>query len=520
MFIILTFITSLIALGLIAFIGITFESVLIASLAVIVLSLVLSFLLKYLISKELTIIGDLVNRINENDLTNEIGKNNSIMASSMFQKLETTMDRLKSNFKNQVQEATNISELGEKLADISEENNIAMRNIATSSELTSSNNEKQSAMLQNVHSEIDAVVSTLSKTDLEMDNTVDFTRHSITSTENGIESTREVQKQMEITRELITQTSNQMKGLEQSSKDIADLLTLISSIAEQTNLLALNASIEAARAGEHGRGFAVVADEVRKLSTETNSVSDNIEQVIKGVLKEISLISDSMEEESSHMNESYNLMEKNLGEFSSVKDSLRESLSKINASGEDIKKVKSQVENVSNDILESSNFSMEISSLMEESTAEVLLQNERTAEIQEIIKSLNEQSSHMLDYVASKVMEGKMLKDVNIIEDLFKNNKINNNNVANYCKDINVDVIYITDTNGAVNICNETGSMGLNLYQVDDSYPPLKDGSVEYVVTPIKRRVEDDQLFKFLAISDKDQRIYQVGLSMESLLKF
>ena len=74
MFIILTFITSLIALGLIAFIGITFESVLIASLAVIVLSLVLSFLLKYLISKELTIIGDLVNRINENDLTNEIGK--------------------------------------------------------------------------------------------------------------------------------------------------------------------------------------------------------------------------------------------------------------------------------------------------------------------------------------------------------------------------------------------------------------------------------------------------------------
>ncbi|WP_047154368.1 methyl-accepting chemotaxis protein [Aneurinibacillus tyrosinisolvens] len=71
-----------------------------------------------------------------------------------------------------------------------------------------------------------------------------------------------------------------MRDLGEKTKEISEIVKLITNISSQTNLLALNASIEAARAGEHGRGFAVVAEEVRKLAEESSRAASNIERII------------------------------------------------------------------------------------------------------------------------------------------------------------------------------------------------------------------------------------------------
>ncbi|WP_325166706.1 globin-coupled sensor protein [Viridibacillus soli] len=87
-----------------------------------------------------------------------------------------------------------------------------------------------------------------------------------------------------------------MSRLRISSKEITEIVHLVTDIADQTNLLALNASIEAARAGEHGKGFAVVADEVRKLAEETKSAVQNVSHLIKDTENNIGNMSVSVKE--------------------------------------------------------------------------------------------------------------------------------------------------------------------------------------------------------------------------------
>lgn len=75
--------------------------------------------------------------------------------------------------------------------------------------------------------------------------------------------------------------------LGEGSKNIGNVVKVITSIAEQTNLLALNATIEAARAGEVGKGFAVVANEVKELAKQTSRATDEISHRIETIQNDI-----------------------------------------------------------------------------------------------------------------------------------------------------------------------------------------------------------------------------------------
>jgi len=81
------------------------------------------------------------------------------------------------------------------------------------------------------------------------------------------------------------EASTTVGRLDEASREIEDVLALISDVAAQTKLLALNATIEAARAGEAGRGFAVVASEVKSLADQTATSTEVITAQVATMLE-------------------------------------------------------------------------------------------------------------------------------------------------------------------------------------------------------------------------------------------
>ena len=104
------------------------------------------------------------------------------------------------------------------------------------------------------------------------------------------------------TLEKAKQTNIAVSQLGVSSREIGNVIKVISSIAQQTNLLALNATIEAARAGDAGKGFAVVANEVKELANQTAIATEDITQKISAIqndsevaIQDIQVISDAID---------------------------------------------------------------------------------------------------------------------------------------------------------------------------------------------------------------------------------
>ena len=138
--------------------------------------------------------------------------------------------------------------------------------ISTGNNDLSSRTEEQAAALEETAASMEQLTATVK---LNAENAREASQLADTATETAGKGST-----------LVSEVVDTMDGIAASSKQIAEITSVINSIAFQTNILALNAAVEAARAGEQGRGFAVVAGEVRNLASRSAGAAKEIETLI------------------------------------------------------------------------------------------------------------------------------------------------------------------------------------------------------------------------------------------------
>lgn len=115
----------------------------------------------------------------------------------------------------------------------------------------------------------------------------------------------------------------------EKTNNIGEFVSAINTIAEQTNLLALNAAIEAARAGEAGRGFAVVAEEIRKLADNSKKATEEIENLVEGIMEDADMATGVMKALDVVVEEQANAVENTSKVFTQIAESIDEILIRI-----------------------------------------------------------------------------------------------------------------------------------------------------------------------------------------------
>jgi len=276
------------------------------------------------------------------------------------------------------------------------------------------------------------------------------------------------------------------------------MLQSVFGLATQTNLLALNAAIEAARAGDAGRGFAVVADEVKKLAASSQQIVEDIRGtlvLIQVGIQEVHQASQLTVQETENSLVTVNETTKSFQEVAKANQTVEERLNDVTDTA---KLMHERTELLLDNIEEISAASQATAASSQEIAATAEHQNENITSLYNALTGLSQTADNMQQWIAEKGMERTMWNRSQQLAELDAKEALTRERLVQLTRELGVDDIYLADPRGVCVLATQPSIEGVQLYDIYPDYRKAGNGEVDYVATPIMKRVEDGQLYKFM----------------------
>ena len=285
---------------------------------------IIIFVITLRLVKRITVLDEMAEKIAHGDLTmnnkNILSTNDGDEIGNLARSFQRMTLNLRELISKVYSSSSQVANTAEQFAENSQQSAQAACSVAASIDHVMHGARTQvqavnevSAVVEKISANIEELATTASRMAAVADK-------AARATDNGHSSVDKAINQMDSMVKAAKQAQQASSELEGSSKQIGEIVELISSIAGQTNLLALNAAIEAARAGEQGRGFAVVAEEVRKLAEQSERAARQITILIQKNRQNIGNVVGSIDTAILNVDQGVNMVRSTGEEFKKISD--------------------------------------------------------------------------------------------------------------------------------------------------------------------------------------------------------
>ncbi|KAA0759111.1 methyl-accepting chemotaxis protein [Bacillus sp. AR2-1] len=221
----------------------------------------------------------------------------------------------------------------------------------------------------------------------------------------GKDLIKRIVNQMIRIQDTVQDVCSRMYALEARSKEISEILTVITTMSNQTSLLAVNAYTEASCAGELGKGFSVVADEVRILAEKNEASARDIAKLIDETQAEADEAVRSIQKSSKEVESGITLVQSSGAFFEKISESAQSVASQIKVASNnssDILKDNQTIVQIVNELSHIANTYVNSSSNVETSMKEQELYVQDIAELANSLNWLSQELQELIGEFKSK----------------------------------------------------------------------------------------------------------------------